>query len=339
MGGGEVSYRVAVIGGSGYIGGAIAKELSGEYDVWIVDLVEPWWDFRDYRASFVKCDIRVFERVLECLKNVDLVVHTAIVQIPRINEERRLGYEVNVLGTQNVCEAVYRSPRAKGLILTGSWHVFGESGLEGVLDEGFGYRPDRVEDRARLYALSKVIQEAVVRYYDEMGGEKVFGVVRLGTVLGEGMPKGTAASIFIEKGLRGEPLTPFKHSMYRPMLYVDVNDVAKAFRIYARRILDGEVDKSGGSLRRVLNLMYPEPVTVLELAEMVRDVVAELTGGRVVPRIEVVDQGLPSLFDPDAKRRFKVDVSRTLSFLGLDRLTSPRESIERIAKWKLNLTQ
>jgi len=37
----------------------------------------------------------------------------------------------------------------------------GESGLSGVLDEGFGYRPDRVEERARLYALSKVIQEGL----------------------------------------------------------------------------------------------------------------------------------------------------------------------------------
>jgi UDP-glucose 4-epimerase len=331
-----VRNRIAVVGGSGYVGGAIVRELSKEFDMKIVDIDKPMWNFKDYNIEFNKCDTKVFDSVFECLKDVDLVVHTAIVQIPRINEERRLGYKVNVLGTQNVCEAVYRSPRAKGLILTGSWHVFGESGLEGVLDEGFGYRPDRVEDRARLYALSKVIQEAVVRYYDEMSGEKVFGVVRLGTVLGEGMPKGTAASIFIERGLRGEPLTPFKHSMYRPMLYVDVNDVAKAFGIYARKILNGEVDKSGGSLRRVLNLMYPEPVTVLELAEMVRDVVAELTGGRVVPRIEVVDQGLPSLFDPDAKRRFRVDVSKTLSFLGLDRLTSPRESIERIVRWKLS---
>jgi UDP-glucose 4-epimerase len=328
--------KIAIVGGSGYIGSAVARELSRDFSVRVVDIVEPSWDYEGYDVEFVRCDVRVLNRVLECLKDVDLVVHTAIVQIPRINEERRLGYEVNVLGAQNVCEAVYRSPRAKGLILTGSWHVFGESGLEGVLDEGFGYRPDRVEDRARLYALSKVIQEGIVRYYDEMSGEKVFGVVRLGTVLGEGMPRGTAASIFIEKGLRGEPLTPFKHSMYRPMLYVDVNDVAKAFGIYARKILNGEVDKSGGSLRRVLNLMYPEPVTILELAEMVRDVVAELTGGRVVPRIEVVDQGLPSLFDLDAKRRFRVDVSKTLSFLGLDRLTSPRESIERIVKWKLS---
>jgi hypothetical protein len=38
------------------------------------------------------------------------------------------------------------------------------------------------------------------------------------------------------------------------MLYVDVEDVARAFRAYAERILDGEVEKEGGSLGRVLSL-------------------------------------------------------------------------------------
>jgi len=123
------------------------------------------------------------------------------------------------------------------------------------------------------------------------------------------------------------------------MLYVDVRDVAQAFRAYAESVLDGEVEKGGSSLGRVLNFFYPEPFAVLEVAEMVRDVVREVSGGALEPRVEVVDQGASSLFDPDAKRRFKVDVSRALSFLGLDRLTSPRESIERIVRWKLNLTQ
>jgi nucleoside-diphosphate-sugar epimerase len=59
-----------------------------------------------YNVGFVKCDIRDFDRVVGCLGDVDLVVHSAIVQIPRTNEERPLGYEVNVLGLQNVCEAV-----------------------------------------------------------------------------------------------------------------------------------------------------------------------------------------------------------------------------------------
>ena len=57
-----------------------------------------------------------------------------------------------------------------------------------------------------------------------------------------------SANIFIERGLRGESLTPFRHSMYRPMLYVDVRDVALAFRAYAEKVLDG------GLRRRVVAL-------------------------------------------------------------------------------------
>jgi len=140
------------------------------------------------------------------------------------------------------------------------------------------------------------------------------------------------ASIFIVRGLRGKSLTPFRHSMYRPVLYVDVRDVARAFRAYAEKILDKRVEKDGGGLRRVLNVFYPEPYTVLEIAEMVRDVIREVTGGALEPRIEVVDQGLPSLIEPEDKYRFRVDVSRTLGFLGFEGLISPRESIEYIVR-------
>jgi UDP-glucose 4-epimerase len=84
-----------------------------------------------------------------------------------------------------------------------------------------------------------------------------------------------------------------------------------------------------------LNLFYPEPFTVLEISEMVRDVVREVSGGALEPRIEVVDQGLPSLFGPEDKYRFRVDVSRTLGFLGLERLIGPRASIEYIVRRRL----
>jgi len=234
----------------------------------------------------------------------------------------------------NVCEAVYRDTKIRGLILTSSWHVFGEADLTGVVDESFGYRPDKVEDRARLYVFSKIAQEVITRYYDEMS-DKVYGIIRLGTVLGEGMPEKTAANIFIEKGLKGEPLTPFKHSMYRPMLYVDIRDVVKAFEIYVEKILNGEVGKHGSSLTRVLNLVYPEPVTVLELAEIVRDIIVKLTNGRRVPKIEIVDQGLQPLFTEDSKYKFKVDIQKTMKFLGIEKLIHPKQSIEDIVKSRL----
>jgi hypothetical protein len=91
---------------------------------------------------------------------VDLVIHTSIIQIPEINEQKKRAYEINIIGTQNVCKAVEESKKANGLILSGFWHPIGEKELIGVINEGTGFRPDKVEDRARLCVLAKMAQSA-----------------------------------------------------------------------------------------------------------------------------------------------------------------------------------
>ncbi|MHA1705206.1 MAG: NAD-dependent epimerase/dehydratase family protein, partial [Promethearchaeota archaeon] len=168
---------IGVVGGSGFVGGSITKYLVRNFEIRILDIVPPCFQLEG-NFSFHKCDIRNYREVEVALQGVDLVIHTAIIQIPKINEAKRLGYEVNVVGTENVCRAVDTLPNVKGLILTGSWHTIGERELSGVIDETFGFRPDKVEDRARLYALSKIVQEAVVRYYDEMSS-KIYGIIRM----------------------------------------------------------------------------------------------------------------------------------------------------------------
>lgn len=324
------NHKITIVGGAGFIGSALTRHFSKEFKVQVLDK-KPLPESLEEKVEYQQCDIRNYDEVEQGLKNTDLVIHAAIVQIPSINEERRLGYEVNVLGTQNICEVVDKSPSAKGMILAGSWHLFGERGLKGVIDEGFGFRPDKVEDRARLYAFSKIAQETVVRFYDEMS-EKIYGVIRLGTVLGEGMPEKTAANLFITKGLKGEPLTPYKHSMYRPMLYVDVNDVCAAFRAYAEKILRGGISKEGGSLAQIVNLCYPEPTTILELAMMVKDAITTCSRNKKIPEIKIVDTGQPNLFAAKNKELIKVDVRKTIELLGPRKMNSPKESIERIVK-------
>jgi len=64
---------------------------------------------------------------------------------------------------------------------------YGEK-LEGVVNEEYGHHLDRVNERAGLYVLSKIGQEVIARYYSEMC-DKIYGIISLGTALGEGMPK------------------------------------------------------------------------------------------------------------------------------------------------------
>ncbi len=328
-----LKFKVAIFGGSGYVGSSLASYFLKEYDVKVLDK-SPLPKDLEGEVDYSNCDIRDFEKVVEGIDGVDLVINTAIVQIPLINEQKRLGYEVNVLGTQNVCKAVEESESAKGMILAGTWHVIGERGLRGLIDEEFGFRPDKVEERARVYAISKIMQETIVRFYDEMS-DKIFGVLRLGTVLGEGMPEKTAANIFIEKGLKNEPITPFSHSMYRPMLYVDINDVCEAFKRFSIKILNGEIGNASNSLMHVVNVYNPQPMTILELAEVVKVNIKSLTNGKQNPRIEIKNTHPPILFSEEDKKLIKVDISKTTNVLGIKTMKNPEESIRTIIKKKM----
>jgi nucleoside-diphosphate-sugar epimerase len=318
---------VVVFGGSGFIGSNLAAHLSSRgYRVRVADVNPPKRSLEN--VDFKRCDVRDALDVFACLADASVAINTAIIQIPRINEEPVLGYQVNVVGTQNICEAVARLDNVVGLVQAGTWHTIGEMGLEGVVDEEFGYRPDKVEERAKIYALSKVCQESVVRLYSHMYPNKSYVVLRTGTVLGPGMPELTAASIFIRNALSGKPLTPYKHSMYRPMLFVDIEDVCKAYEVVVGKVLEGGLRGANN----VYNIVYPEPVTVIELAEYIKQIVYEETGGRINPAIEIVDKGLLSAFTPEDKHKFQVKVDKVKDILGLDYLKSPLATLRTLVR-------
>jgi len=330
----ENNMAIGIVGGSGFVGSSLAIHLSKEFKVKIIDPQRPRIELNKKNMEYINCDIRNYEEVKNVLADLDLVINTAIIQIPLINEEKRLGYEVNIIGTQNLCKAVDENPRTKGLILAGSWHTIGEKELRGIINEEFGFRPDKVEERARLYAISKIAQECIVRYYDEMS-QKYFGILRMGTVLGKGMPEKTAANIFIERGLKGESITPYKHSMHRPMLYVDIKDVCIAFESFALKILNSGVKGKNNSLDNVVNVYFPRPVTILQLAKIVQKAIIKHSRGKIKPKIEVIETGQKPLFEEDDWKRIKVDISKAVTLLGLKKLKSPKDVIEELVKEKL----
>lgn len=327
-------YDVAIVG-SGFVGSSIAQFLKNFLSVKTFDVLPQSTILKDLNIPHELIDITNFNS-LKKIGNPKVIIHSAIIQIPRINEDKNLGYNVNVLGTQNICEWVSQNSSIKGMILISSWHTYGEQQLKGLLQENIGYRPDMVEDRARLYALSKTIQECLVRFYDEKTPEKIFGALKIGTVLGEGMPKGTAANLFIEKAISGEKLTPFKHSMNRPMLYASITDICKATKNFVSLIIN-QKKTSNKSIEHVMNIAYPHPISILDLAHIVSDSVIQHTNGKIKPEISIVDQGIDEIGTSTDKDNIELDVSKVQKILNLEKLTSPQEQIDMLIKKKFSI--
>lgn len=332
------TYDVAIVG-AGFVGSSLARQLSKKYRVVTFD-VNPappllkGIENVEHRA----CNIVHYDELRTKIGRPRVVVHTAIIQIPAINEMKEQAYQVNIIGTQNICRVVKETPETQGLILSGSWHVFGERDYQGTIDTAFGYRPDKVEERAKLYVISKMMQEGIVRFFGDMTNDKTFGIIRLGTVLGKNMPEKTAANIFISNSLQGKPITPYKHTMHRPMLYVSIDDVCKAFHSYIDKI-DSAGSPREESKTGIYNLFHPEPITILELAEIIRKTVKEQARGLLDPKLEIVDANLPPLYRADEKNMLKVDIEKTLRFFNIVRLKSPVEAISEIVAERMQAAE
>ena len=79
---------------------------------------------KDYEIPHKIVDIRNSDLLKKEIGNPKVIIHTAIIQIPKITEDKKLGYSVNVIGTQNLCEIVSSTPEIMGMILIGSWHTY-----------------------------------------------------------------------------------------------------------------------------------------------------------------------------------------------------------------------
>jgi UDP-glucose 4-epimerase len=300
--------EIAVVGGSGFIGSNIAKFLSNENTVKVIDINPTNIE----NTTFKKCDVLDYKLLEDSIKGCDVVIDAHIIQIPKINEIKELAFNVNVNGTKNICE-VCRKNDSK-LILTGTWHVYGEPPFEkNKIDEDYGYHPGKVSERAQFYVINKIIQEMWVRAYSKIYGIKA-GVLRLSTVLGEGMPEKTAANIFINQALNSKDITPYRSTRYRPMLYVDVNDINEAVNKLIK-ILDANC--------QIVHIAHHEPITILELGQMVK----RLSNSN--SEVKVVDNAEDE-FKSEDKNYCYMDLTRLKEKLGMEKLISTEDSLKRI---------
>jgi nucleoside-diphosphate-sugar epimerase len=303
--------RVLVTGGAGFIGSNLCESLLGEghivlaYDNLLTGRLANLDELREQEGfSFVEGDTQTMPQI-----QIDAVFHLASPASP-------VGYGLhpietllsNAEGTRRVLD-VTRAAGARFLI-TSTSEIYGDP-LEHPQSEGYFGNVDPVGPRS-CYDEGKRYAEALTVWYGREYGMDV-RIVRIFNCYG---PKnapddGRIVPTFISQALHDEPITVYGDgSQTRSLCYVsDLVDGLKRAMF------------TPGTRDRIYNLGNPEEHSVLEYAEIIR----ELSGSRS-PIVH--EPGRPG----EIARR-KPNIDRARQELGWQPLVDLREGLGETIAW------
>lgn len=273
-----MSVKVLVTGGAGFIGVHVAKaNLERGRKVFVVDdFSRPgtqanlkWLKSLGGRLEVKELDIVKGRRFLErSVQDFDVVYHLAAqVAVTSSLKDPRRDFEVNVLGTINVLEAIRKSRKKPILLFASTNKVYGKMEEVEVLEKKkrYAYRNRRwgVSESQPLdfyspYGCSKGSAEQYVRDYARMYKIKTV-VFRQSCIYGEhqfGVEDQGWVAWFCIAALLGKPITIYGDGkQVRDLL--SISDLVRAFELAVRYIQKtaGQVYNIGGGPKNTLSLL------------------------------------------------------------------------------------
>ncbi len=322
-----------VIIGSGFIGSSLAKYLKDYFSVTTISK-NPQLDWlKNENISHKICDILDYEKLSMEIQDASIVINSAVFRIPQILENNQKGYSVNVLGMENICKIVGENKRTKGLFNIGTVSVLGEKRIEGIIDEEAGYNPDKLEDRSRSYVITKILQENIIRFFDEINPDKFFGTLRVDSVIGENMHKNFVVNKFIDQALSGQNISIYKHSQDKMMAFTTISDICKVVKQLIELILSNP-KFSNESENHILNLVYPKSYTITQIGNFVKESIVLHSEGKINPKVEIIDKGIPETKEKKLKE-LVYDLTKIQKILKINNFISPKTAIDEIIKLRL----
>lgn len=264
--------KVLVTGGSGFIGSHVVEKLIEKgikvliYDLMFPEFLEDLPSNKKKLIDYYQGSLLEEDRVRLAAASVDAILHlAAVADVNDVVKEPRYAENLNVRGTFNILEAVRVSGKIKRVIYASSIWVYQDTVCEGILTE-----ETPLSLPSHFYTATKLAGEAYCMSYS-----KLFNIPT--TVLRFGIPYGpraretTVIALFVEKALRGEPLTiAGDGSQHRKFVYIE--DLAEGCVLALKDI----------AKNKMYNLEGDEKVSIKQIAETIET----LIGGVEIKYIE-----------------------------------------------------
>ncbi|MGH2857413.1 MAG: NAD-dependent epimerase/dehydratase family protein [Solirubrobacteraceae bacterium] len=251
--------RVLVTGGSGFIGSHVVDRLRAHgHEPVIYDLrPSPWHRAGDgvEPVETVLGSITDREALERALHSCDAVAHlAAVADVNDVHAEPEDAERVNARGTVAVLEACRRAGVKRVIYASTIW-VYSDTESD-VVDEDTLLPPP-----SHLYTSTKLAGELYCKSYQELYGID-YTILRFGIPYGPRAREAAVIPAFVNKALRGEPLTLSGDGM-QSRRFVYVEDLAEG-------VAAGLADVA---TNRVYNLVSDENVTIKRIAELVQEIV------------------------------------------------------------------